>query len=258
MDGGIGAKLREARVQRGLDLAEVEAATKIQARFLRAIEDEDWDLLPDEFYARSFIRGYAAHLGLDAAQAVAEPRGPVGSDAPAERLPRIDPAPPQEAHSVRRHRLSPRLLAIVATVGLVAVVAALALSSPGGDSGGTSPQAGRSHGDRQHAAPPPSGAGGAARGAGSSLTLTATAEVWVCLLDARGRALLDGQILTPGAQAGPYRSGGFTLALGNGAVAISVDGQPSSVPPTPSPIGFSIDRDGTVRELPEAQRPTCT
>lgn len=256
MDGGIGARLREARVQRGLDLAEVEAATKIQARFLRAIEDENWDLLPNEFYARSFIRGYAAHLGLDAAQAVAEPRGPVGSNAPAERSPRIDPAPPQEAHSVRRRRLSPRLLAATAIAGLAVVVAALALSSQGGDSGGRSPEEGRSHGDRQHAAPAPSGAG-AAREAGSSLTLTATAEVWVCLLDARGRALIDGQILDPGAEAGPYRSGGFTLSLGNGAVAISVDGQPSSVPPTPSPIGFSIDSHGAMRELPEAQRPTC-
>ena len=257
MDGGIGARLREARVQRGLDLAEVEAATKIQARFLTAIENEEWDLLPGAFYARSFIRGYAAHLGLDAARAVAEPRGPVGSDASAARLPRIDPAPPQEAHSVRRRRLSPRLLAATATVGLAVVVAALALSSQGGDSGGRPSREGRNGADSQHTGPTPSGSATVPR-TGPSLTLTATAEVWVCLLDARGRALVDGQILAPGSEQGPYRSGGFTLALGNGAVAISVDGQPASVPPTPSPIGFSIGRDGSMRELPEAQRPTCT
>ena len=92
----------------------------------------------------------------------------------------------------------------------------------------------------------------------ASLTLTATAEVWVCLLDARGQALIDGQILGPGAQEGPYRSGGFTVSLGNGAVTMSVAGRAASIPPTPNPIGFAIDRHGTMRELPEAERPTCT
>jgi transcriptional regulator with XRE-family HTH domain len=252
MDGGIGAKLREARVQRGLDLAEVEAATKIQERFLRAIENEEWNLLPSEFYARSFIRSYAAHLGLDDAQTVEELRDPPSSSEPAERLPRIDPAPPQEAHSVRRRRLSPRFLATIATVGLAVVVVALALSSLGGDSAGPT-----SREDRRHAGPAPPGSA-AARGTGPSLTLTATAEVWVCLLDERGRALIDGQILAPGSEQGPYRSGGFTLALGNGAVTIDVEGRQAPIPATPSPIGFSIDRHGALRELPEAQRPTCT
>ena len=62
---GIGATLREARNRRKVELSEVEAETKIRARYLRAIEAEDWDALPGGAYARGFIRTYAAYLGLD-------------------------------------------------------------------------------------------------------------------------------------------------------------------------------------------------
>jgi transcriptional regulator with XRE-family HTH domain len=256
MDGGVGARLREARVQRGLDLAEVAAATKIQARFLGAIENEEWDLLPGEFYARSFIRGYATYLGVDDdGLAEDELRGPSRPAESAERLPRIDPAPPQPARSHRRRRPSPRRLAAIAVAGVAAVLAAAVLSSRGGDSTGSPP--GHRGGGGQQAGASPS-ARSAAQGAGAILTLTATAEVWVCLLDGRGRALIDGQILDPGSRAGPYRSGGFTVSLGNGAVTMSVEGRPASIPATPNPIGFAIDRHGTMRELPEGERPTCT
>ena len=53
-------------MRRKIDLTEVEAATKIRVRYLRAIENEDWDLLPGDAYARGFVRTYAAYLGLDA------------------------------------------------------------------------------------------------------------------------------------------------------------------------------------------------
>jgi hypothetical protein len=256
MDGGVGARLREARVQRGLDLAEVAAATKIQARFLGAIENEEWDLLPGEFYARSFVRAYAAHLdvgdGGGFAQQLPAPSIPAES---AERLPRIDPAPPQPARSQRRRRPSPRVLAAIGAAGLAAVLAAAVLSSLGGDSTG-SPVGQRNGGGQQAGASPSTRS--TPQGAGAILTLTATAEVWVCLLDQRGRPLIDGRILGPGARAGPYRSGGFTVSLGNGAVTISVEGRPANIPATPNPIGFAIDRHGALSELAEAERPTCT
>jgi cytoskeleton protein RodZ len=255
MDGGVGAKLREARVQRGLDLAEVEAATKIQVRFLAAIENEEWGLLPGEFYARSFIRAYSAHLGLDDI-VVEEFQHAPGPSASSERLPRIDPAPPQEAHSGRRRRLSSRLLAAVATVGLAAVAMALVLSSLGGDSTGPPLSGHRGNADRQQVSPSPAGQS-PKRGTGASLTLTATAEVWVCLVDERGQALIDGQILGPGSEEGPYRSDSFTLSLGNGAVTMDVEGQAASIPPTPNPIGFAIDRHGALHQLSEGERPTC-
>jgi hypothetical protein len=93
---------------------------------------------------------------------------------------------------------------------------------------------------------------------GISLKLATSAEVWVCLLDASGEPLVDSQILGPGAVEGPYRSGSFTVSLGNGEVTMTVDGQQASIPETSSPIGFQIGRGGGLRELSEGERPTCT
>lgn len=61
----IGSTLREARGRRGLDLAEIEAATLIRRRYLEALEDEQFELLPPGAYRRSFLKEYAEFLGLD-------------------------------------------------------------------------------------------------------------------------------------------------------------------------------------------------
>jgi len=61
----IGNSLREARVRRGVDFAQAEAAIKIRAKYLRALEDDQFELLPAETYVKGFLRTYAEYLGLD-------------------------------------------------------------------------------------------------------------------------------------------------------------------------------------------------
>src|SRR5436309_14361458 len=61
----IGSTLREARVRARIDITEVEMRTKIRAKYLRAIENEEWDLLPGHVYVKSFLRTYGDFLGLD-------------------------------------------------------------------------------------------------------------------------------------------------------------------------------------------------
>ncbi len=61
----IGNTLREARLRRGLDVTECELGTKIRAKYLRAMEEEHFDLLPSPAYVRGFLRTYADYLGLD-------------------------------------------------------------------------------------------------------------------------------------------------------------------------------------------------
>jgi cytoskeleton protein RodZ len=68
----IGNSLRQAREHRGLSYANVEAATLIPARYLQAIEAEQFDRLPEGLYRRSFLREYAEYLGLDGGIFVAE------------------------------------------------------------------------------------------------------------------------------------------------------------------------------------------
>jgi cytoskeletal protein RodZ len=61
----IGNSLREARVRQQLELGEVELATKIRARYLRALEEESFEALPAQTYVKGFLRTYADYLGLD-------------------------------------------------------------------------------------------------------------------------------------------------------------------------------------------------
>src|SRR4051812_14981314 len=61
----IGATLREARMRARIDISEIESETKIRAKYLRALENEEWDLLPGPTFVKSFLRTYADSLGLD-------------------------------------------------------------------------------------------------------------------------------------------------------------------------------------------------
>ena len=61
----IGSSLRDARIRQGLELNELEADTKIRAKYLRALEEEHFELLPGDAYIKGFLRTYAERLGLD-------------------------------------------------------------------------------------------------------------------------------------------------------------------------------------------------
>lgn len=252
MDDGIGPTLRKARNRRKVELSEVEAAIKIRVRYLQAIENEEWDALPGDAYARGFIRTYAYYLGLDGERLADDYRRTV---APAgdERVPkRVEPVPaatPRERSGGRS-----RLLVPAVCLALGAVVVAIALAGDEGGGGGSpvpvSRQAGQpsaQRGDGEEVAATP----------GVTLRLLADAEVWTCLLDADSKALVDGEILTAGSEAGPFRSKAFELALGNGSARILVDGKPASIPPSSSPVGYRIDGKGELIALEEGERPDC-
>src|SRR5699024_10715050 len=61
----IGERLKEAREEKGLSLEDIQQKTKIQNRYLQAIEEDNLDDLPGKFYARAFIKEYALAVGLD-------------------------------------------------------------------------------------------------------------------------------------------------------------------------------------------------
>ncbi len=120
----IGSSLREARMRRKLELSQVERDTRIRAKYLRALEEERFDVLPGAAYAKGFLRSYADYLDLDAQRFVDEYNSRF---APEQEL----DAPAQVRIRRRRFAPAPWLLAL----GLLAASSALLawrLSSSGG------------------------------------------------------------------------------------------------------------------------------
>jgi cytoskeleton protein RodZ len=252
VDTGIGATLREARNRRKVDLSEVEAAIKIRPRYLRALENEEWDVLPGGAYTRGFIRTYAAYLGLDGERLADEYRratAPSGG----ERVPRrIEPVPASARSG--GPRISGRVVAVLVVLGLIGLVVGIGLTGGGGDSSPS--RSSKAAGVKNHPGQP--GGKTVAAKPGVALRLAATAEVWVCVLGSDEKPVVDGQILEAGSEAGPFRDKGFRMAFGNGEVSVSIDGRRAKTPPSNSPVGYEIAAEGKLRPLEEGERPTCT
>src|SRR5437660_1977972 len=118
----IGSTLREARMRARIDITEAEARTKIRAKYLRALENEEWDLLPGPVYVRSFLRTYGDFLGLDSRSLVDQYKREY-EGRPAEHETRPATSLRRERERAARGPLLPPW-ALIAVV-LVAVVVAL-------------------------------------------------------------------------------------------------------------------------------------
>ena len=116
----IGSSLREARVRQGLEFAEIETGTKIRGKYLHALEDEHFDVLPGETYIKGFLRTYAEYLGLDGQLYVDEFNSRYV--APEE----IQPIRARRTAHTRSHRRVQGGVLVAALVG-IAVVTALVI-----------------------------------------------------------------------------------------------------------------------------------
>jgi cytoskeleton protein RodZ len=149
----IGASLRDARLRQGLDFPEVEHGTKIRAKYLRAIEDEEFDVLPSETYVKGFLRSYAEYLGLDGQPYVDEytSRHTVGDAGPepGQTRPRRSVA----ARPTRRAQANVALAGLLA-IALVAALVIVAWKFGSSDGGAKKPAPVRTGQAKQPAAAP--------------------------------------------------------------------------------------------------------
>ena len=129
----IGSSLREARLRQELDFPELEERTKIRPKYLRALEDERFDILPAPTYVRGFLRSYAESLGLDGQPFVDEynTRFAVGDEDAPLRARRV-PAPRRD-RSGRESRIAALALFAIA-VATALVIAAWRFGGPEGES----------------------------------------------------------------------------------------------------------------------------
>jgi cytoskeletal protein RodZ len=266
----IGETLREARMRRRIDMAEVESATKIRAKYLRALENEEWELLPGPTYVKTFLRSYADYLELDSRRLVDEykrryehPRGgeaaPFGGLAPGRAQPR----------RTRKRRRGPGALGPILVVGAIGVVLLAALYAlgklwPGSDSNPGSAVATAT----PTATPKPKQRGKAARkrraarrraaaAAPIRVRFAATGDVYVCLVNANGKPLVAGQTLRAGERTASYAGKRFRVTLGTNAVQMLVDGKAYKVAPSANPVGYELRSGHKPRRLSSGQLPAC-
>src|SRR5918993_4547736 len=125
---GIGETLREARMRQRVNIEELEQSTKIRAKYLRALENEEFGLLPGPTYVKSFLRTYAEKLGLDPQLLVEEFRARYEPPEPLEFQPLA--SPPRDRRRRGRPpgpRFGPGAAIAAAAVALVGFLLVLGL-----------------------------------------------------------------------------------------------------------------------------------
>jgi hypothetical protein len=236
----IGATLHEARERRGLSLEDVERATRVRARYLGALEDERFELLPPGGYRRTFLRGYANFLGLDGDRFV---------DAYASRFERPEPheAVPTPAPAARRppsRRFGSVIAAVVGAALLAAGLAAwLVPGRSSVDATVVTPPADTTTG--RHTQPPPAVTSPPARAAPLDIVFTATGgRCWLLVRrgGAAGRLLFEGT-LEQGRRVALHAPGLWARIGAPWNVTLTVDGVQQALP---SQLGnVLVDRSGT-------------
>jgi cytoskeleton protein RodZ len=240
----IGETLREARMRQRLDIADVEARTKIRAKYLRALENEEFGMLPGPTFVKTFLRTYAEMLGLDPHVLVEEYRaGYEHGDEIEAPL-----GPPAVAGRDRRHgpRIGPGSVILLVLVGIVAVLVAIGLASDdeGGGDQASAPETTRSE-TKAKAAPKP------APPTRVSLKVTPTTPTYICVDHGVGTPVVFENTID---SAQTFHGKRVRVNLGKRDVQLRMNGKPVQVTPGPDPVGFAFTPRGS-RELQSGERP---
>jgi cytoskeleton protein RodZ len=265
----IGARLREARMRGKIDINQVEADTKIRAKYLRAMENEEWSLLPGEIYAKTFLRTYADYLGLDSRELLDDYRRqyerptdhdlrPLTSGRERDRRQRGGRRQPPQPRGGGGFRIPPWALVLIVLV-IVGVALWIVGSRSGSDNGSstssTSTTISKHHKPHKHKhkaaakqppAPPKS----------VHLTLVPTGTVYVCLENGNGRKLIDGQQYSAGQKIPEQVGRTLLLTLGTSSVTITANGVKVPVAPSSTPIGIRFT-PGKHTSLASGDQPQC-
>lgn len=268
----IGVTLREARMRAGIDIAEVESRTKIRAKYLRALENEEWSLLPGSTFVKSFLRTYAETLGLDAKLLVEEykfrhePYENGGNGVVPRQSGRRGNRRNRGAFGPPKRTSWLPLVALVVLVGVL--LFAVYRMSQGEDEGNqpaasvptttTSAAAAAAAQEEAAAAKRRERRAAARQIVNLRVTATGSAATFVCVADASGKRVIDGVTLQPGRRSRVVRSKRFDVAIGapsakvtDGSRRLQVKADDRNV------IAYRITKD-ELKRLPEGQRPSCS
>jgi cytoskeleton protein RodZ len=243
---GIGETLREARVRQRVNIEELEQSTKIRAKYLRALENEEFGLLPGPTYVKSFLRTYAEKLGLDAQLLVQEFRAQYEEPEPVE----IQPIT-QSPRDARRRRppappFGPGAAIVAAGIALLVFLLILGLTS-GDDEPEQTSDAGPAK-----TQPAPTKPTTPATPERVELRVIPAFPTYVCIDRGPEQIVFEGTIDSPETYRAPDM---LRINLGKRSAQLRVNGKPVAFEDSPDPIGFEFTRNGSHEELPIGERP---
>jgi cytoskeleton protein RodZ len=260
----IGETLREARMRRRIDMAEVESATKIRAKYLRALENEEWGLLPGPTFVKTFLRTYAEYLELDARSLVEEYKLRYERPAHGEAAPFAGLGGPRSRQPRPRPRRRSRAAfgpAAVVVVGVLVVLGALYLLGVSGPDDGPGTPAGGPEATATATATPTARAADKQRKRATptrvALRLEATGDVYVCLTDGTGKKLLDGVTLHAGDRSPRFSARRLHARFGNANASMRVAGKRYPVAQSTKPVDYELRPGRAPRRLPQTTRSAC-
>jgi hypothetical protein len=251
----IGDSLREARMRQHLDIADVESRTKIRAKYLRALENEEFGMLPGPTFVKTFLRTYAEALGLDPQVLVEEYRATYEPRDEAEHLQQLGPT------AVARDRRRgggigpppPRPwvligLAAVTVVGVLLVIGLLSGNdNGGGDSSDKASTTTTKSKPKKKQKPKTTTAPKTV-----TLRIVPANQVYVCIDSGAGTDItFEGILDAPRAFHGGAR---VRVNLGKTDLELTVNGKRVPIEPSPEPVGFVFTPSST-KSLPLGQRP---
>ncbi|RDU38613.1 helix-turn-helix domain-containing protein [Neobacillus piezotolerans] len=133
----LGNRLKEERLAKGLSLDDLQAATKIQKRYLSGIEEGNYSTMPGDFYVRAFIKQYCEAIGLNADEIFEEYKGDIPSpyqqDLP-EQLSRVKSRKGLGEGGSRVIEILPKILVWVVVLGVAALIYYVVQQNAAGDS----------------------------------------------------------------------------------------------------------------------------
>jgi transcriptional regulator with XRE-family HTH domain len=250
----IGETLREARMRQRLDIADVEERTKIRAKYLRALENEEFGMLPGGTFVKTFLRTYAELLGLDPHVLVEEYRAKYEAGDELETQPIAATGRPARRERERRYGGGGPPGPGTVLVGIVVAVLALllVLGLTGNDDDG-SQKAAQSATETQKNRTPKRKPRPKPVPAQVTLQVKPDGPVYICVDRGAGA-----DVVYQGTTTDPqtFKGKKLRINLGRTAVEVKVNGKPFPIEPTANPVGFEFSPTGS-KELPEGQRPTC-
>ncbi|MEC1367234.1 DUF4115 domain-containing protein [Bacillus licheniformis] len=131
----LGNRLKEAREEKGMSLDDLQAATKIQKRYLTALEEGNYDIIPGKFYVRAFIKQYAEAVGLDSEHLFEEFKKDIPNsynDEVSEKLSSIKPQRELPKSASKALELLPTLLVAAGVIVVIAIIYVIVQAVNGG------------------------------------------------------------------------------------------------------------------------------